>query len=167
MIRSKWSVLMAMGTISLAGGCAAQPLLPNGTAAVQASASSTGSKTIIDDRAAFQRLLGNSCVTLQWIGWETRGDLVADYATDLLHLRGGQSAPEGQGKLMIEGVVTQIDAEQFTFVGRIEMNDTPDLGRHCVRDGEMTFRITQNRKYWRLQQMEVCDGLTDYVDIYF
>ena len=31
----------------------------------------------------------------------------------------------------------------------------------------MTFRVTQNRKYWRLQQMEVCDGLTDYVDIYF
>lgn len=167
MIQPQWSLLMAIGTISLAGGCAAQSLAPDGPAAVQTSASPVGGKTIINDRAAFQRLLGNSGVTLQWISWQMRGDLVADYSTDLLRLRGGQSTPEGQGKLKIDGVVTKVDASEFTFVGHIEMSDTPDLGRHCVRDGEMTFRITQNRKYWRLQQMEVCDGLTDYVDIYF
>ena len=31
----------------------------------------------------------------------------------------------------------------------------------------MVFAITQNRKYWRLQQMESCGRLTDYVDIYY
>jgi hypothetical protein len=36
-----------------------------------------------------------------------------------------------------------------------------------VRDGSYEFRITGRRRYWRLQQMEQCDGLTDYVDIYF
>lgn len=156
-----YPLLMAIAAMSLASGCAAQSV----TTPKPSQASS--SKTIINDRAAFQRLLGNSGVTLQWIDWETRGDLVADYSTDLLRLHGGQSTPDGKGKLAIDGVVTRIDASAFTFVGRIDMTDTPDIGRHCVRDGEMTFRVTQNRKYWRLQQMEVCDGLTDYVDIYF
>lgn len=155
-----YPLLMAIATMSLASGCAAQSVTTPKT--FQAS-----SRTIINDRTAFQRLLGNGGVTLQWIGWETRGNLVADYSTDLLRLQGGQSTPDGKGKLTIDGVVTRIDASAFTFVGRIDITDTPDIGRHCVREGEMTFRVTQNRKYWRLQQMEVCDGLTDYVDIYF
>ena len=92
---------------------------------------------------------------------------MADYSTELLRLHGGQSAPKGKGQLKIDGIVTRIDASEFTFVGRIDMTDTPDIGRNCVREGEMQFRVTQNREYWRLQQMEVCDGLTDYVDIYF
>ena len=156
-----YPLLMVIAATGLASGCAAQSV----TTPKPSQASS--SKTIINDRTAFQRLLGNSGVTLQWIDWGTRGDLVADYSTDLLRLHGGQSTPDGKGKLVIDGVVTRIGASEFTFVGRIEMTDTPDIGRHCVRNGEMTFRITQNRKYWRLQQMEVCDGLTDYVDIYF
>ena len=155
--------LMAIAAMSLASGCAAR------SSAVQSEQRlpAADSKTIINDRTAFQRLLGNSGISLQWISWETRGNLVADYSTDLLRLHGGQSTPDGKGKLVIDGVVTRIDASEFTFVGRIDMTDAPDIGRHCVRDGEMTFRVTQNRKYWRLQQMEVCDGLTDYVDIYF
>jgi len=36
-----------------------------------------------------------------------------------------------------------------------------------VRSGPMEFLVTQDRKYWRLQDMVACDGLTDYVDIYF
>ena len=163
MIERTYPLLMAIATLSLASGCAAQSSAVLTEKPVQAA----GSKTIINDRAAFQRLLGNGGVTLQWISWETRGDLVADYSTDLLRLHGGQTTPDGKGKLVIDGVVTKVDASEFTFVGRIDMTDTPDIGRRCVRDGEMTFRITQNRKYWRLQQMEVCDGLTDYVDIYF
>jgi hypothetical protein len=122
-------------------------------------------RTVIKDRAALQRLLGNEGVTLQWISWDQRGDLTADYRTDLLRLHGGQSA--AGGALTLDGVVTEIGADSFTFVGRIDIRDTPDAGRACRREGEMTFAITQNRKYWRLQQMEVCDGLTDYVDIYF
>ena len=158
-----YPLLMAIAAMSLASGCAAQSSAVQGEQRLPAA----DSKTIINDRAAFQRLLGNGGISLQWISWETRGNLVADYSTDLLRLHGGQSTPDGKGKLVIDGVVTRIDASEFTFVGRIDMTDTPDIGRHCVRDGEMTFRVTQNRKYWRLQQMEVCDGLTDYVDIYF
>ena len=58
-------------------------------------------------------------------------------------------------------------ADRFRFRGRIAIVDAPDRGRNCVRDGEYQFRVTGRRRYWRLQQMEQCDGLTDYVDIYF
>ena len=61
----------------------------------------------------------------------------------------------------------EIGARSFTFRGRIAITDTPDPGRNCLRDGTYEFRITGRRRYWRLQQMEQCDGLTDYVDIYF
>jgi len=63
--------------------------------------------------------------------------------------------------------VLSIDSTSFTFRGQISILDTPDRGRNCLRDGTYEFRVTQRRRYWRLQQMEVCDGLTDYVDIYF
>jgi len=125
-------------------------------------------QTLVRDRTALKRLLGSAGITLQWIGWDRRGTLTADYSGKLLRLRGGQSAaPPMRGTLTIDGVVTEIRATSFTFVGRIDISDTPDAGRSCHRDGEMRFAITQNRKYWRLQQMEACDGLTDYVDIYF
>ena len=56
----------------------------------------------------------------------------------------------------------------FTFRGRDRRSParrTPT--RNCLRDGTYEFRVTGRRRYWRLQQMEACDGLTDYVDIYF
>jgi len=124
-------------------------------------------RTIIKDRAAFERLIGNSGLTLQWIGWDRRGDVEADYRSDLLHLHGEQGTNDGPGKLLLDGVVTEVGRDYFRFDGRIDIVDSPDRGRNCHREGPMTFRITQNRKYWRLQAMEACDGLTDYVDIYF
>ena len=69
--------------------------------------------------------------------------------------------------LTLDGTVTQIASDRFTFDGTIRIRNAPDAGRDCVRTGPMLFQVTQNRKYWRLQNMEQCDGLTDYVDIYF
>ena len=39
--------------------------------------------------------------------------------------------------------------------------------RECLRDGTYEFRATGTRRYWRLQNIEACDGLADYVDIYY
>ena len=64
-------------------------------------------------------------------------------------------------------LVVAIDTDTFTFDGTIHIRNTPDPGRDCLREGPMTFAVTQNRKYWRLQDMTACGGLTDYVDIYF
>lgn len=138
----------------MATTCAAQtvPPQPVGTLSLPA-------KTLIRDRAAFQRLIGNSGISLQWISWNKRGEVGVDYRTDLLRLHGSQLAEApNRGTLTLDGAVTEISADSFTFVGRIDIRDTPDAGRDCHREGEMVFAITQNRKYWRLQQMEVCDG---------
>lgn len=131
------------------------------------AASPTPPPTVIRDRAAAERLMGNGGITLQWIDWDHRGDLDVAMPGGTVFLKGGQRAASGRGTLSLDGYVTEVDRSRFRFHGRIVIRDTPDVGRVCVRDGDFTFAITQNRKYWRLQEMERCDGLTDYVDIYF
>ena len=119
------------------------------------------------DAAALARLRRNSGVTLQWISWDYRGRLTVSDRGGRVHLSGGQRQRGGPGRLELDGDLLWIMADRFTFQGRIVITDTPDPGRECVRDGTFEFRITGRRRYWRLQQMEQCDGLTDYVDIYF
>jgi hypothetical protein len=126
-----------------------------------------GPGTQVNDPAALARLRHNSGITLQWIGFETpqRGHVTVTERDGLVHLRGSQAG--GGGRLEIDGDVLSVDPRSFAFRVRIAIVDTPDPGRECIRDGEFEFRVTGTRRYWRLQQMEACDGLTDYVDIYF
>jgi hypothetical protein len=121
--------------------------------------------TNVEDPDALARLRRNSGITLQWIGWERRGRLTVTERGGRVHLSGSQAG--NGGRLTIDGDVSGIGRDSFTFRGRIVIADTPDPGRNCVRDGIFEFRVTGQRRYWRLQQMEECDGLTDYVDIYF
>ena len=146
---------------SLAALAAAIPTI--GAPAAQA----TAERTVVRDAAALNRLRRNSGITLQWISFESpaRGHVYVTERGGLVHLRGSQTG--NGGTLTLEGDVLSIDATSFTFRGTISIVDTPDRGRNCLRDGTYEFRVTQRRRYWRLQQMEACDGLTDYVDIYF
>lgn len=125
--------------------------------------------TTVNDRAALQRLQRNSGITLQWISFESpaRGHVVVRENGGLYTLAGSQASQTGRGLLMIEGNILSVDSDRFTFQGRIAISNTPDADRQCIRNGTYEFRVTQNRRYWRLQQMVECDGLTDYVDIYF
>lgn len=126
-----------------------------------------GGRTIVSDQAALQRLRRNSGITLQWIGFETsrRGHVRVTQRGGMVHLSGRQA--NGNARVELDGDVLRIGRDRFTLAGNITITNAPDQGRICVREGEFEFRITQNRRYWRLQQMTVCDGLTDYVDIYF
>jgi len=139
--------------------CLALLLLP--LAAAQAQ------RTIVDDNEALARLRRNAGITLQWISWDYRGRVRVSEAAGQVHLSGSQAARGGAGRLELDGDVIEIGPRSFTFRGRIAITDTPDSGRACIREGTYEFRITGRRRYWRLQQMEQCDGLTDYVDIYF
>jgi hypothetical protein len=107
-------------------------------------------------------------MTLQWIGWERRGSMRAMMRGRTLWLDGQQQAGGGEpGRVTLSGWVREVGERHFILVGTVAINDTPDLGRACVRTGEMRFQVTQNRRYWRMQRMTECGGLTDYVDVYF
>jgi hypothetical protein len=153
--------------LGLALLAAASAAVPIGSATAVQTPAPAAERTVVRDAAALTRLRRNSGITLQWISFESpaRGHVTVTERAGLVHLRGSQAG--NGGVLTLEGDVLSIDAASFTFRGRISIVDTPDRGRNCLRDGTYEFRVTQRRRYWRLQQMEVCDGLTDYVDIYF
>lgn len=123
--------------------------------------------TRIFDNDAAEKLFGNSGVTLQWIGWEDRGQAwvaIDDHGHWLL--TGGQVGQE-DSRMELEGFVTEIGPDYFTFEGTIKIRGAPDRTRLCNTTKVWRFAVTQNRKYWRLREFEWCDGLTDYIDIYF
>lgn len=130
---------------------------------------SLGEPTRILDAAAAERLMNNSGISLQWISWDYRGQaLVTADEQGEWRLNARQVARgTGKGELEVDGVITEIGTDYFILLGGIGISDTPDVGRGCLTDGVWRFEVTQNRKYWRLREFEWCDGLTDYIDIYF
>lgn len=125
------------------------------------------SGTRILDAAQADRLLAAKGITLQWIGWNQRGSVNIRKVGDDILLTGAQAAPDGPGRLYVDGKVTEIGADYFILDGEVRITDAPDVGRKCSQDKQWRFAITQQRPYWRLREFEWCDGLTDYVDIYF
>lgn len=133
------------------------------------SLSVVAQKTKIKDAAAGRMLLGKHKLSLQWISWDYFGTATVTNKKGVFHLKGEQKQRGGNGFLKIEGTITSVEKKSFTFVGKIETSVSHiNNGEVCLREGEMTFRITGNRKYWRLMQMDnPCDEVTDYVDIFF
>ena len=175
------ALLAALAAMLMTGGCT-EKKAPKSVS--QASAQTNGSKpeqgrsagsnaeiapTLVGHQPTFEKILGNSGITLQWLSWETeqRGELEATLTGRTLWLKGGHKLEGQPGSLQMDGHVVAVSEGAFTFNGVITIIDTPDAGRNCVKEGMHNFAITQNRKYFRLREFEWCDGLTDYVDIYF
>lgn len=148
---------------------APQQATPQQATQATPQAGSTGlapvTKTEIKSQTAYERLMNNSGVSVQWLWSAERGHLNAKDVNDVVRIDGTQANFEGT--LKINGEIVSIDKDRFTFRGTILILDAPDKGRRCERTGDYEFRATGKRKYWRLQQMESCDRLTDYVDIYY
>ncbi len=123
--------------------------------------------TRILDHAAAERLFGNSGLTLQWIGWEERGRVWIAVDEDGQWLLTGEQRGEDGSRLSLEGFITEIGSDYFTYSGTVKILGSPDAERFCNTTKEWRFAVTQNRKYWRLREFEWCDDLTDYIDIYF
>lgn len=134
-------------------------------------ASAQVTRTIIESPAALEMLKNNRGMTLQWISWDYLGPVSVADNDGVIRIAGSQQERGGPGKVSLAGDIVRIDADSFTFRGRVTIENTPDQGRMCVRDaaefGDVEFAITQNRKYWRMREFEWCDRLTDYIDIYF
>ena len=158
------STIPLLTLFALTAACATVPPdQPSPQAEVPIAAATT---TRVLDREALARLLANKGVTLQWIDWNTRGTANARWQGETLLLTAAQARSAG-GRLFLDGGVEEIGRDYFTFRGTIRIEDAPDPGRRCEASKSWHFAVTQNRPYWRLREFEWCDGLTDYIDIYF
>jgi len=125
--------------------------------------------TAVNDRQTYDRIVGNSGLSLQWISFygPDRGTLQTELRDGALYLSGRQTNEGQSGSLEINGRVVEVNTDSFIFDGTIAIKGTPDISRTCIKDGRSRFAVTENRKYFRLREFEWCDTLTDYVDIYF
>jgi hypothetical protein len=158
------SILAAL--LAITAGVLA-PVAPAARADESPAVQSPDPTRILDLKAA-RRLHANKGLTLQWIDWgKTRGTAHVWTEGEVWKLRGAQAEAGGPGRLLLDGTITEIGADYFTFVGRIRISETPDAGRVCDKDKTWHFAITQKRSYYRLREFEWCDGLTDYIDVHF
>lgn len=118
-----------------------------------------------DTESVLKDLSGKHSLSLQWISWEKPG-VVNFTKTAPREYKISGSQQRGKDYLKIDGEIQQISDEELQFEGTIE-TFVENNGGKCLRTGPQLFLVTQNRKYWRLQNMTECFGLTDYVDIYF
>ena len=125
-------------------------------------------KAVVKSAAAKKMLLGNHKLSLQWISWENFGKAWITEKDGVISLSGEQLGASGD-YMNLDGVITRIDAKEFKFNGRISIQVSHNNNGHvCERNGDMTFRVTGTRKYWRLVEMNSpCEGIVDYVDVYF
>ncbi len=114
-------------------------------------------------------LLGKHKLSLQWISWDYFGSATVTNKAGVYSIKGTQKGRATSDVLTIDGMIVSIDAKEFVFEGSIVTQvSNINGGQPCTRQGDFTFRITGKRKYWRLMEMDnPCDGVTDYVDIFF
>lgn len=126
-------------------------------------------KTDVTDAKAAKMLLGRHRISLQWISWDYFGVANVVNREGVYRLTGEQKGRKSTDFVKVDGVITSLIAKEFKFDGKIVSQVSHIFGgKPCTRKGEMTFRITGRRKYWRLQEIDnPCDGVADYVDIYF
>lgn len=124
--------------------------------------------------AAKAKLVGEHALTLQWLGWgdlSQAGRLVVQDRGNTLWAEGEQRGRgENEGDyLKMSGTIVSASKDGFVFEGDILIRVHHNAnGEECKRSGRFTFKTRAGRKYWRLQEMDnPCDGVTDYVDVYF
>ncbi|NER18985.1 hypothetical protein [Spongiivirga citrea] len=118
-----------------------------------------------------EKLLGNHMLSLQWISWDYFGKATITKSEKANEYRiiGEQKSKENSDYLKIEGTLNPVSETELTFTGIIETEISHiNNGEPCRRNGIFTFKAKGKRKYWRLQDIDnPCDGVADYVDIYF
>lgn len=122
-----------------------------------------------EENAVFAKYEGKHLMSLQWIEGESFGSCEWTLASEGEFDVHGEHKNEQGDYCTINGTMLLM-GDYLEFNGKIEskvsyIND----GKPCIRDGRYTFKSTGNRKYWRLQEMDNCEGnnVVDYVDIYF
>lgn len=145
-------------------------ILPTDTAIVFGDTHSSLYNTV-DSLPRFTIREGTHNLSLQWISWEEMGKAEIKYLGDNTYsITGKQKSKINSDYLEVRGTLTPLSEKELIFDGTIEYQITHlNQGNPCVKQGKQTFKSTKNRKYWRMQDMQNCEGggVTDYVDIYF
>src|SRR5215210_544836 len=93
-------------------------------------------KTIVNDMKAQNMLLGKHLLSLQWISWDYFGSATIANRKGVYYLKGGQRQRGGIDFLEVDGAVTEINAKNFKFDGKIMMQISHiNSGKPYVRQG--------------------------------
>lgn len=113
---------------------------------------------------------GKHLFALHWISWVKFGSVnIQKINTKKFSIKGSQKDDNGN-YVTIDGFLIPIEKGKLTFIGEIVTKTSGNNnGEACVKKGTYTFLCKPDRKYWRLQEMENCEGgsLVDYIDIFF
>lgn len=108
-------------------------------------------------------------ISLHWISWDNLGKAKLQPLKDgWFTITGSQRNKNGE-YLTIDGKIHRITENELEFDGTIvTLINTINAGEPCTRTGKQIFLRKGTRKYFRLQNMENCEGgnLVDYIDIY-
>jgi len=109
--------------------------------------------------------------TLQWISWDKPGKVqIRKKNKSTYTIKGEQRDAQSNSFVTIDGTLKVTSASELIFTGTIKsLYESINQGNVCERTGTYHFLAKGARKYWRLQEMENCEGnnVTDYIDIYF
>ncbi|MGE9984965.1 hypothetical protein [Desulfovibrio sp. SGI.169] len=116
--------------------------------------------------AAEKKLLGKHMFSLQWIEGPM-GTATVSSKDGMLRIDAKQKYKDDY--VTLNGDVEVIDDKTFLVTGELVTRVSYIYGGEiCPRNGTFTFKVTKNRKYWRLQEMANCQShVVDYVDVYF
>lgn len=153
---------------------------------IDAKKKRTTRKTVKEERydnlsTLERKIVGKHMLSLQWISWEDFGSVeIKKEADGSLSCRGEQVARKlrrgtEQGNIdnddyvRLDGIIDIVDEKNLVFTGEIrEKVYHINNGQETLRKGTFHFVSTENRKYWRLQEMSnPVDQCVDYIDIYF
>ena len=118
-------------------------------------------------------LVGEHLISIQWISWENFGTatVTKTEVAGVYKITGIQNNKDNTDYLKIDGTLKPTSERQLTFNGMIETKiNFINQGNPCLREGSFTFRVSGQRKYWRLKEMyNPCrkDNLVDYIDIFW
>ncbi len=114
---------------------------------------------------------GQHAFTLQWIDLDKHGPgsvMIQPLGDNKFSIEGEQRDKTKKEYITIKGTL-MADKETLYFDGKIVSKvGFVNNGNPCEMTGPAVFKAIGKRRYWRLQRMTNCDGISsDYIDIYF
>ncbi|MCX2572910.1 hypothetical protein [Pedobacter sandarakinus] len=111
----------------------------------------------------------NIPISLQWISFEKQGTAEVTKTKEGVYSIKGEQTNANNEYLKINGTLKRTDATHFAFEGTIiTYVKANNSGVPCEKKGKQVFLKKGSRNYYRLQDMENCEGgnVVDYVDLY-